>query len=288
MKKIRLAIVGCFLCFFQVVNTLSAYGENLQIVAEVNQVKLTRKDLEEELFKRVGYESQALSEQSLRVILRQIIEQMVSIELVKQAALARQLEVGQYLDTIINADVLPSEDELGEKYQKYLLAVGNARLLKLRQIFFPFNFLSGDGIEERTEKILQAERLAIEVRKQALSSGVDFSALAKEYETKSEVFDYKKLDSEFYGFVSFEQLPKEVSEVVFALKNGEVSPVIKTEVGNRLFKVEAEKFISLSEEELVSARVRIQKELVEEMKEKAFLLHLQELRRKARVIIYLE
>jgi peptidyl-prolyl cis-trans isomerase C len=84
----------------------------------------------------------------------------------------------------------------------------------------------------RASQILTYEKGIAEKALQEIQNGVDFSEVAKKYSESSDAQNGGDL-----GFFAKGVMPPEFDEVIFSLKMGEVSKVVKTPYGYQIFKL---------------------------------------------------
>jgi len=129
---------------------------------------------------------------------------------------------------------------------------------------------------------VRARQIVVENRKDAeailkeIRMGADFQALAR-----SRSFSPDASAGGDLGFFSRGDMPPEFESVVFRMKPGEVSPVVKTPYGYHIFKVE--KILPAEKPTFREAEPEVRKKLVKELGEDAFGKWQEALKAKAKV-----
>lgn len=150
----------------------------------------------------------------------------------------------------VRGSVSVSDEEV-DKYIEERVGKGKgSSQIQLRQIL-----ISGSGRSSE-----EARTLINEV-KAALDKGDDFAEVAKKYSESPE-----RSDGGFLGVVEEKDLSPQVFDVIFSLKEGEISPIVDAGEGYRIFKVEKRFGGSDEPDERLLADVRneIQKKKMEE------------------------
>ena len=177
-----------------------------------------------------------------------------------KASLRRILTAEKLIGREVDSKVTITDDELKEYYEKNADRFVWPRRVHVLQI------------------MVNDETAAEQIRKKLLNNG-DFAKIAREHSQSPDAVDGGDL-----GFVSRGQLPPEFEGVVFKLKKGEISEVVKSIYGFHLFKVlEGQKSRPMSFEE---SKERIKKLLIAPKREEVFKNWLKSLRDRFRVTVY--
>lgn len=185
-------------------------------LAKKKAVKIDEEELKKRIATIKGYYAsddefnKALSDKgtNLTEFEKDIREQMLAQELVNQEVASK-------------ISITPAEVE--ELYTKNRDKLVSPLKMKLQSILIR----KGDGVDPAVAK-KKADDLLAEIK-----GGADFTKVATE---KSEG-PYAAQGGEM-GFVSPGQMVKEIDDVVFVMKPGDMSGVIETEMGYHIFKVE--------------------------------------------------
>ncbi|MBI3794319.1 MAG: peptidyl-prolyl cis-trans isomerase [Nitrospinae bacterium] len=113
----------------------------------------------------------------------------------------------------------------------------------------------------------------------SLANGADFSEMAKKYSKSPEAEQGGDL-----GMTEEGQMPKELDEVIFKLKENETSKVIKSAYGFQIIRVTKTEKAGITP--FQDAKEKIHNRMFQERLEKRFSEWLQELRRNAKVTVY--
>jgi parvulin-like peptidyl-prolyl isomerase len=252
---IFLSVIICLLL------TLPARAETDPILAEVGEHKITLKDLEN----KISRIQEGIEEGSLNLDKEALLLEMVRLEVFAKEALVLGLEKDKAVKARINGlknDLLAAKDlqkedtEVKDRikvYRSYILATEylqkevNDKIsiddrgilqyfkenrfkyvepekIKARQIYLRVNTEGEiDGVRDKAERL--SDRL---------KEGEDFIALAKVFSEDS-LFKDKGGD---LGYFARGRLVPELEEPVFHLREGEISPVLKTKGGFHIFKLE--------------------------------------------------
>ncbi len=146
--------------------------------------------------------------------------------------LKEQIAVKKFINNRIISKITVSPVEVRDYYEAHRHEFGEPEKVKMRDILIKIK--DGGGSNENPAV------LAAEVARR-LREGGDFAGLAKAYSEGPGADEGGSM-----GYVKKGDLKKEIEDVVFALKPGECSNVIRTDLGCYIFKVE----------EKVPARVR--------------------------------
>ena len=133
-----------------------------------------------------------------------------------------QMMVRRLIDAKIGSSIMISPVELKEYFMKHSNEFSAPEQVRLQNILIRPKECLPDG---------KAKELAAEKEKK-LREGGDFAALAKEYSEGP-----KAAQGGDMGYLKKGDILPEIEEVIYELKPGEVSGVIKTSMGYHLFKV---------------------------------------------------
>ncbi len=195
-----------------------------------------------------------------------------------QENLKEELTVLKLLNLELSPDILLSDGDIKDYYNNHKERFRRMEGLELLQIFLVWTaqerraYREIEG-KESSERLLRAEDLH-----QRAVSGADFDLLAKQYSEGPESATGGEL-----GLFKRGELSPEIDQVVFNLKAGEVSPVVKTDQGLHIFKVK-EHFPGQIKS-LESVQQEIREILTEEKRESARTLWMEALRKRTFVEI---
>jgi len=227
-----------FLLVLLLLFALGCGGEEVAI--KVEGLSLSMEEFQKELRSLVGKE--ALPPQELRELKAALVEELIERMLILREANRRGLEVsdqdvqeflqgvkdagedlkGHVKELLLRAKLFesmaaevppPSEEELKAYYEEHKEEFRLPERVKVRQI------------------VLASLQEAKEVRNR-LKRGASFTELARRRSIAPEA-----PQGGYLGFVSREEVPEEF-EVVFKLKVGRISPIVKSPYGYHIFLVE--------------------------------------------------
>ena len=161
------------------------------------------------------------SEEAVKEILKKenVTEEMI------RGDIRNGLTLQKYVESEFTAKADVSEEEIKEYYDKNSSRFKQPEMVKASHILIK--------VEDKADEAKKAEaRKKIEEVEKLVKEGKDFAELAKEYsEGPSNV---KGGDLGFFGRG---QMVKPFSDAAFALKPGEVSPIVETRFGFHIIKV---------------------------------------------------
>lgn len=128
--------------------------------------------------------------------------------------LAKNLLISRYLSQEVYARVDVTDEELLAKYQENPQLYVQEEAVNVRQILVPSEELAGEVAEE-------------------LKKGAKFPDVAVQYSVASESHMGGSM-----GWIKRGNLPEDLEAVIFSLKPGKISDIIKSEYGFHLFLVE--------------------------------------------------
>ena len=140
------------------------------------------------------------------------MKQAISLDAWKERA-RRQLLVEKVLSRDLNVHITVTPDEIRQYYDEHREEWDLGEQVRVRQI------------------LLSNKKQAQDVLKK-VREGEDFAGLAEQYSTAPESSQGGDL-----GYVQRGSLPESLEKPIFALAEGKVSPVIKTQYGYHIFKV---------------------------------------------------
>lgn len=150
-----------------------------------------------------------------------------SLTAYKYSMLKPQLTRLRVLNIQVRSRINVSDEEVQSYYQSNMRALGVEAKLSCRQIFF--NVPASSSQPEQNARRLQLEEL-----RKKIEAGEDFAEVAKQY---SEDPETKEKGGEMEKF-SRGSLPTRIEDVLFALKQGQLSPVLRSKKGLHLYKIE--------------------------------------------------
>lgn len=169
--------------------------------------------------------------------------------------------------TQLQSQAVISEAELAQYYQDHIDEFQKPERVKLYRIFIA----AENNPEARGKAVARLEAL-----REELGLGADFSQLAK---THSE--GPAKDQGGFVGWIGRDELIPALEEVAFALNPGDISPIIETEFGVMLLKVEEKVEAGLAPFEEV--RTELEPALRNSQAEERYQKWMAELRKRSRV-----
>lgn len=186
----------------------------------LNDIKITDEQLEERI-KR--YRDQYSTEREFLEALREAGETPSDFrERIRKQTLA--LVMGWNKRQYLEKDVVISEAEMAQYYQDHIGDFQKPERVKLYRIFI--------GMDKSPES--RAKALArIQALREELSLGADFSELATKH-SEGPAADR----GGFVGWMERGELVPELEKVAFSLSPGDVSPILETEFGMMLLKVD--------------------------------------------------
>jgi peptidyl-prolyl cis-trans isomerase SurA len=151
-----------------------------------------------------------------------LASQDLSIDILRKRY-KEQLMMKKIFDREVRSRVVVLPTQVQEYYKKHIDEFNEPEKVVLRTIMLKV------GKDKAKEKVLEK---AQDIKKR-LDAGEDFGELAKEFSE-----DASAIEGGLIGYVKKGQLMKEFDEVVFNLKPQEISPIIKSDLGFHIFKVD--------------------------------------------------
>jgi len=177
------------------------------------------------------------------------------------------LSMGLSKRRILERDVVISEAELAQYYQDHVGEFQKPERVKLFRIFIA----AGDEAGARAKAVARMEAL-----REELSLGADFSQLARSH-SEGPARDRGGL----VGWIERGELIPALEDVAFSLGAGDVSPIIETEFGVMLLKVEEKVEAGLAPFEEV--RMELEPALRQAQADERYQKWMAELRKRSRV-----
>jgi len=276
MKK-RMVVVVFFAGLLVPVFLTHLYGESVKDVpvAVVNGVSITKGQLTpvlEEYRTKAGkrsLESQEKMEVVKSVVRRHLILQQKEVaELRKSERIRKQLKemedqlvLAAYLEQHVGQYLTVSDGELQEYYKANLSSFSTPPKVKAKHI------------------LLRSEAEAKAVLEK-LRKGADFSAMAKQYSIDLPM----ALEGGSMGTIEKGKTLPELQQVLFSLKEGEVSDVVKTRFGYHILSVE--EIIPISPKSFDEVKGEIKTTLIRQKEAKAFEKMVAEIEKRAEIKIF--
>jgi len=258
-------------------------------VATVNGETITERELYEEMLKRAG---------------QQVLDQMVTERLIRQAVAAAGVEVP---DEAVRAEMDKVKEQLAEGVtleqalagaglteeewaEEIRLELGLRQLLnervqiteeEMKAFFEQYKDFLGTEEQVRVSHILVDSREEAEEIREMLLAGADFAQVARE---KSADAGSAARGGDL-GWVSRGQTVKPFEDAAFSSPVGEISPVVETDFGFHVLRVEERQ--EAREAVYEQSRDVIHSYLLEDKLQQAFQEWLREIRSQAQVEIFL-
>lgn len=232
----------------------------------LNDIKITDEQLEERM-KR--YRDQFDSEDAFLKALADAGETMSDLrERIRKQTVA--LSMGMSKRMQLEKEITISEAEVAQYYQDNASSYQKPERVKLYRIF----------IAAEKDEASRAKALArIEALREELSLGADFSQLATQHSEGPGASE-----GGFVGWIGRNDLVPELENVAFSLAPGDISPVIETEFGMMLLKVEEKVEAGLATFDEV--RNEIEPTLRQQYADEKYQKWMDELRKRSRVRKY--
>ncbi len=162
---------------------------------------------------------------------------------------SREIERALLINREIGSRVNVTPQDIERYYQEHADAYAKPEQVRVRHIFLPLSSVASP--EEEQEVMKQIE----DIRKRALA-GEDFAVLADTYSRGPGAGQGGDL-----GYFKKGQMTKEIEDVAFTLKSGDISQPFRTDEGVHLLKVE---------EHMTAGQQELDEETTEEIKRKLY------------------
>lgn len=279
----RAIIILAILAFaVSYVNAEEAAVEKEKVLADVNGVKITLNDFQEQVDSLPQNYQQAINANK-----RKFLDELVLKELLYQEAVKKDLDkdekvlaaIADFKIRVMSQKVLEdvlesvslSEDEAKKDYEE------NKDDYKTKEQINAAHILIRVQEEDDDAKDKAALEKAEGILKQ-IKEGADFSELAKENSDCPSGAKGGEL-----GYFSRGQMVPEFEEAAFKLKAGEVSEIVKTNFGYHIIKVLDKK--EAKQKEFDEVKEEIETQLLAEKQKKALMDYAETLRGKAKITI---
>jgi len=313
MRKLLLILV--FLSIVDVV--LPSQQEENRVVATVGDVKITEKDIErymmiilpqryyhrnlsdeklkslretalntlierELLYYEARKKGIKVSEEKIDEIMNQMVKRYRSKENLKKLVAQTGLTLTQFRNELKKrlmiqelikkyVQVNLTDKDLKKYYEENKYKFKEPKALKLRYIFIK--------IDPSHPKSRQIARERAEKAYEEIKAGKDFGDVAARYSD-----DLSRIKGGDVGYVHKGRFSKEIESQIYRLKIGEVSPILETEMGFHIIKVEGER-----PERLVpfkEIKNKLKRELTERMQKENLQKLLEDAKKDLKVVIY--
>ncbi len=281
MKKLSAGALVVFMLAFLFTTTAALAAEKAKkdVLAKVGAKEITRSEVQA-YAGLYPEQQQALIKADPRmeeVLVRNLVSIMVVSDIAKKKGLEkeptmrRQIEImkNEYLArTYVQKEVLGKINLTDKDYEAYYNAhkkeFENPEMVKARHILIAVKPNATE--EEKKAALTKAEGILDKAKK-----GEDFAKLASEYSDDPG----SKAKGGDLGFFTQGSMVGKFEQAAFALKPGEISPVVETEFGYHIIKVEERKaaeqqpYESVKEQVKAKATQAIQQERLNAFLEKA-------------------
>jgi peptidyl-prolyl cis-trans isomerase SurA len=186
-----------------------------------------------------------------------------------RAQIRRELETYQVLQQRVRGKVKVSDEDLRSYYQSHPQEFGGEDELRVRHIFLPLPEDAGKADEARA-------RAAGEKVLQRLRTGEDFAKVAREVSKGPSAPDGGDL-----GWLRRGTIQKALEDAAFALKDGQISGLVRAGPGLHILKVEERR--RGGERSFEDAKEEIRTRLLDEQVAQTRQQYLEELRRGAAI-----
>jgi peptidyl-prolyl cis-trans isomerase SurA len=186
-----------------------------------------------------------------------------------RAQVRRELETYQVLQYKVRGKVKVSDEDLRNYYQRHPQEFGGEDELRVRHIFLPLPEDATSADEARVRS--QGERIL-----QRIKTGEDFAKVAREVSKGPSAEDGGDL-----GWLRRGTIQKALEDAAFALKDGQVSGLVRAGPGLHLLKVDGRR--RGGERSFEDAKEEIRARLLDEQVAQTRQQYLEELRRAAAI-----
>jgi len=201
------------------------------------------------------------------------LEEALSLQGLSLDDLRRQIteriKIAKLINRKVRAKVQITEKDIRDYYQKHIVEFRLREEVHARHILLQVQ--EGTSAEKTEEIRSRMEKIAAE-----LENGADFAAIAKKYSEAPDATEGGDL-----GYFKKGRMIPEIDKIVFALKVGERSGVVRTPFGFHIFELLDRKEHTIDNDPNLRKEIegRISKkkteermkEFIEELKEKAFI-----------------
>jgi parvulin-like peptidyl-prolyl isomerase len=178
-----------------------------------------------------------------------------------------QLMIRELVNRQVRSRVVVDPQQVTDYYQKHLEEFREPEAIKISNILIRTKDVTEATAKDEAEEVLKA-----------LKEGGDFAQLAQEHSQGPNAKEGGEM-----GFVSKGQLLKDIDEVIFKLNPGEISGLIKTNLGYHIFKVEEKRPSSIKP--LNEVRTQISDILYKQMFDQKFNEWIERLKKHAYIAI---
>ncbi len=266
----------------------SAAGTTEALAAVVNGQSIAMENYQKQIAQvEAFFEQEGLDLQSeegrerLAQARRQVLEQMIDQELIRQAAAEMDISIsGEELESKIQEIIEQSGGQ--EQFQQSLQGTGTSyedfRQMLLDQLLSEAVFSAVTASIPSVAEQVHARHILLSTRERAeevlarFQGGEDFAFLAREY---SEDVSSRERGGDM-GFFPQGMMPLEIEEAAFSLEVGEISGIIESQFGFHIVQV-------LEREEREMAP-----EIFENLRQQTFMQWLQERRESATIERFVE
>lgn len=277
-----------------------------QVVALVNDEQVTIDELAARLRDATGqlddagsidqYTLNQLRESALQAIIN---ERLIAQQADKQQVSVSEEEIQQQIDALLEAyhasDIQTVLNEQGQSYQEWEQSQRDKLLLEklvdlnmssmisvseeeTRQAYEQNKEKYDHPAQVRAAQILTYDESQAQRALQELRNGVDFAQVARKFSESQDAETGGDL-----GFFGEGVMPPEFDEVIFPLKLGEISPVVKTQYGYQIFTlIERRDASRVSFEE---AKTLIEERLKQQKRMFAIDLWMLDLQKEAKILL---
>ena len=221
--------------------TPSARAEKNPILAEYGRQKFTLKDFESNLLIKPDEASEKLTREEKEQLLIEIIRLEVYAKEASSLGFGKKKDIRErvknyknyilateYLKNEVQAKLNSNEKEIDEYFEANRLKYTEPEKIKTRQIF-----IQAKTVEEEEVASAKAQKILTRL----LVNKEHFASLAERFSDDSVT---KNIGGDM-GYFARGRLAPELEESVFRLKDGEISPVLRSTFGFHIFLLEDRK-----------------------------------------------
>lgn len=247
------------------------------VLATIGTEKITVKDFDAELAKLPPQYKQMANDPEIR---KEFLNTLVTRNLLYQEGMQQKMlqqpevqeKIADFTKKVVVAALL--DKEVNDK-------VKNISDQELQQYYDEHKSEFQQPKQVRARHILLKDQKTAEQVLAKLKKGEDFAQLAKEDSTCP-----SKARGGELGFFTRQQMVKEFSDAAFALKPGEISPVVKTQFGYHIIQVEEVK--EGRQQSFDEVKDRLREKITAEKKNKFFNDYVAALKKQIKVQTYPE